>query len=142
MLLQPIEVVVVLKAALVEQVFEDLSQGIIVWPFLEAEIAYMLHISDKFDRDLMTEFFKCHLTLLGANHLVLGFLISDLHSLPRQVAPHEIDKNEPEALKVISAGLLLAEVGIQTSISRCARQTFIITIGNMFVRSGILISFS
>ena len=95
MLLQPIEVVVVLESALVEQVFEYLSQGIIVWPLFKAEIAYMLHVSDKFHRDLMTEFFKCHLTLLGANHLVLGFLISDLHTLPRQVAPHEIDKNEP-----------------------------------------------
>lgn len=90
LLLHPVEVVVVFEAVLVEAVLEDLPQLIVVRSFFKCERTHMLHVSDKLAWDFMTELFQSHVAFLLADHFILRFLIRDLHSLPGQVASHEI----------------------------------------------------
>ena len=47
LLFEPIEVVIVLEALTVEQVLEDCSERIVVWPLFEGESSDLLHVGDE-----------------------------------------------------------------------------------------------
>ena len=94
LLFEPIEVVVVLEALTVEQVLEDGSEGVVVWSLFESESSDLLHVGDELIWNLSAQFLQSHLALLSSNHFILLFLIGNFHSLPGQIAPHEIDQHK------------------------------------------------
>jgi hypothetical protein len=73
------------------------------------------------------------LLLHAADLGVLLDLILDLHALPRQLTPQEVEQQITQGLKVISAALFEALVGGNTGIPGCSYQTFASLDGYMLV---------
>ena len=59
--------------------------------------------------------------------------------MPGQVAPHEVNENEAEALKVVPARLLLAQVGVETGVPGRPRQALVVAKRDVLVRPRVLV---
>ena len=68
------------------------------------------------------------------------FFVCDFDPLPGQVAPHEVDQDESEALKVVSAGLLLAEVGVETGVPRRPGQALVVAERDVLIGAGVFVA--
>ena len=60
--------------------------------------------------------------------------------MPGQVAPHEVDENEAEALKVVPARLLLPQVSVETGVPGRPRQALVVAKRDVLVRPWVLVS--
>lgn len=82
------------------------------------------------------------LLLHPANLGVLLYLVLDLHALPRQLPPQEIEQQIAKGLEVVSATLFETLVGGDAGVSGCSYQTLASFDGDMLVGLGIKVPFS
>ena len=76
------------------------------------------------------------LALLDASVLVV--LVPGSESLPWQLALEQIQQHVPRALQVVAARLLNAEVRVGGGVSRGARETLLVSVGDVLVGVRVL----
>jgi len=79
--------------------------------------------------------------LLLSNLLVFLFVGGGLESLPRKASSEEVQEDVAKSLKIISPGLLAAQVRVDTHITSSSRQRLPLTIRNVLLGLGIAILF-
>ena len=126
--------------ALVHQVFENLAHVVVVWALLEFQISAVLQVGVKLLWKATSQRLDRCLDFFVLDSVILVILVFALEALPRQITSQEVNQNEADALKVVSATLLNAKVSVHTGITRSTSQRLVVLVRDVFARFRITIS--
>ena len=118
--------------------FEQADDVPIIWVLCEAETSAIVHELLEFVRLVSTELFDGHLLFLHLNVGVLFLLWSTWEALPRQWTSEEIEKDMTYGLEIVSSRLFIANVGVDTGISRSTGEVLPVSKRNVLSIGGLV----
>lgn len=98
----PVVLVVVLIATLLEQILEHVSQEVVVWLFLKLQVPDVHQVLHKLIWIALAQGLDGCRQLLFFYPLVLVFLVVSLETLPWQHASKEVQGNIADRLQIVS----------------------------------------
>ena len=98
----------------------------------EANRSAVLHELLELARQTLAELFQRYFFFLLLDVVVFFVLRPAGETLPRQLALQEVEQDVADRLEVITAGLLVAQVGVQGGIPSSSGQVFSLAEGNVF----------
>ena len=111
--------------------FKETKDVSIIGVLCELEFPAVVHEFFEFLWVPFAELVNSHLQLLLLNVIVFFVLRPAWQTLPRQTSSEKVEKHVANGLEVISPGLLVANMSVDTGITSCSRQVFPFSEGNM-----------
>jgi hypothetical protein len=127
----PVVLVVVLVALLVEQVLEHVLEQSVVGLLLELQVAGEGQVLREFVGVALAEDFNRGRQFFFLDAFVLVLLGCGLEGLPGEHAPEEVHGHVADALEVVPAGLLDAEVRVDGGVAGGAGEVLALAVGDV-----------
>lgn len=129
----PVEDVVVLVSFTDEEIPEELPQVRVVGLVVEPQGSGVVQEDGELVREATAKKIGGRGHLLLHDPVVLLFLCSGLETLPRERATEEVHENISERFKIIAAGLLDTQVGVDGGVTGSTSQVLVLSVGDVKV---------
>jgi len=132
--LHPVILAILNLASVLESLCEELPKVIIVRSILEAQISDIRQILGEFLGETLTEILDSSCLLLLANLLIFLLVGGRLQSLPRKTTSKKVQEDMTKSFEIVSAGLLTAQMGVDTHVSCSSRKGLSLAVWDMLLR--------
>lgn len=112
-------------------VFPQRVNVFVVWVSSESEGSAVDHKVLELLGLTLAKLINCHFLLLFLDVIIFLILGSTWKALPRQGSSQEVEKHVTDSLKIVSPGLLISNMGVDTSISGSSSQVLSFSEGDM-----------
>jgi len=135
--LHPVVFSVIHLAAVLQGLSKESTKEVIVGCILKAKVSHVAQVLVELIRKSFAKLLDCGGLLLFSNFLVLLLVGCSLKALPRKTTPQEVHKNVSQCLQVISSRLLASKMGVDTHVTRGARQALALPVWNVLLGLGV-----
>jgi len=122
------------------KLFEQSSQVVVVGLLLEHHVFAVHQVLCELFGSASGELLNRRLNFFLLNLVVLVVLVLASEALPRQCTLQEVQEDVTDTLHVISARLLDADVSVHGGVPCGARQTLVVSVGNVFTSLGVTVA--
>lgn len=137
----PVVLAIHIVAHAIHDALVEWAQVVVIWLFLKLQPPTVINILSELLGVLSRQRLNSGLALLVFDAVILLVFVFASEALPRKLPFQEVKQDVADWFKVVTAGLLNANVRVYRSIPSCTSQGLMVTIWNMLACFWVSVAF-